>query len=214
MPTWDSSKAGGVGRRGLGLQGSMAAAVRFALSHMIASTRSKLTGSSTRRQADRKVKKSSAGKVPSSASSGEQPAWGSRCRQWASNEARCQRRNAVAARCFSTRSGALGWTTNHVSIPPARARPISSCQRRASRRCANRAWLALVCFADALVRWFQLLCCGSRLAIAEPKTLRWSFWHSPGRLVRTAGRWVVRILGGWPTADELLAAYRRIALLA
>ncbi len=79
---------------------------------------------------------------------------------------------------------------------------------------ANRAWLALVCFADALVRWFQLLCCSSRLATAEPKTLRWSFWHSPGRLVRTAGRLVVRILGGWPTADELLAAHRRVALLA
>ncbi len=79
---------------------------------------------------------------------------------------------------------------------------------------ANRAWLALVCFADALVRWFQLLCCAGRLSIAEPKTLRWSLWHSPGRLVRTAGRSVVRILGGWPTAEELLAAYRRIALLA
>ncbi len=79
---------------------------------------------------------------------------------------------------------------------------------------ANRAWLALVCFADALVRWFQLLCCSGRLAAAEPKTLRWSFWHSPGRLVRTAGRWVVRILDGWPTADTLIEAHRRIALLA
>lgn len=79
---------------------------------------------------------------------------------------------------------------------------------------ANRAWLAEVCFADALVRWFQLLCCGGRLAAAEPKTLRWSLWHSPGRLVRSAGRWVVRVLDGWPSADELLAAYRRIALLA
>ena len=79
---------------------------------------------------------------------------------------------------------------------------------------ANRAWLAEVCFADALVRWFQLLCCGERLAHAEPKALRWSLWHCPGRIVRRAGRCVVRVLDGWPTADALLAAYRRIALLA
>ena len=78
---------------------------------------------------------------------------------------------------------------------------------------ANRGWLALVCFADALVRWFQLLCCDGRLARAEPKTLRWTFWHSPGRLVRSAGRSVVRVLDGWPTSDQLLTAYRRIALL-
>ncbi len=78
---------------------------------------------------------------------------------------------------------------------------------------ANRAWLAEVCFADALVRWFQLLCCGGRLSTAEPKTLRWSLWHCPGRIVRRAGRCVVRVLQGWPTGDELLAVYRHIALL-
>ncbi len=79
---------------------------------------------------------------------------------------------------------------------------------------ANRAWLATVCFADALVRWFQLLCCEGSMAAAEPKTLRWALWHSPARVVRTAGRWVVRILAGWPTANALLGAYRRIAVLA
>ncbi len=79
---------------------------------------------------------------------------------------------------------------------------------------ANRAWLALVCFADALVRWFQLLCCGGRLGAAEPKTLRWSLWHTPGRLVRRGRRWVVRVLEGWPTEGALLAAYRAITLLA
>jgi hypothetical protein len=79
---------------------------------------------------------------------------------------------------------------------------------------ANRAWLAEVCFADALVRWFQLLCCSGSLAVAEPTTLRWTLWHSPARVVRTAGRWVVRILEGWPSAEDLLAAYGRIALLS
>jgi hypothetical protein len=79
---------------------------------------------------------------------------------------------------------------------------------------ANRVWLALVCFADALVRWFQLLCCGGRWAVAGPKSLRWGLWHSPARVVRKAGRCIVRILDGWPTGAVLAEAYRRIALLA
>ncbi len=78
---------------------------------------------------------------------------------------------------------------------------------------ANQAWLAVVCFADALVRWFQMLCLSGALAAAEPKALRWSIWHTPARLVRRAGRYVVRILDNWPSADALLDAYRRVALI-
>lgn len=78
---------------------------------------------------------------------------------------------------------------------------------------ANRAWLALVCMAADLVRWFQLLCCDGELAVAEPKRMRWSFWHTPARVVRTAGRDIMRVLDGWPTARELLDAYRYIAAI-
>jgi hypothetical protein len=78
---------------------------------------------------------------------------------------------------------------------------------------ANRAWLAVVCFADALVRWFQQLCLTGPLAVARPKTLRWTLWHTPARLVRRARQQIVRILDGWPTATELLAAYQRITRL-
>ncbi len=78
---------------------------------------------------------------------------------------------------------------------------------------ANRAWMAVVCFGADLVRWFQLLCVSGPLASAEPKALRWSLWHTPARIVRRARRQIVRILNGWPAADELLAAYRRIALI-
>jgi hypothetical protein len=78
---------------------------------------------------------------------------------------------------------------------------------------ANRAWLAMVCFADSLVRWFQLLCLAGMLGVAEPKTLRWQLWHTPARLVRHARRNIVRILDDWPTADQLLDAYQRIALI-
>jgi hypothetical protein len=48
----------------------------------------------------------------------------------------------------------------------------------------KQAWLAAVCFAGDLVRWFQLLCLTGQLARAEPKTLRWRLWHAPARLVR------------------------------
>lgn len=78
---------------------------------------------------------------------------------------------------------------------------------------ANRAWMAVVCFAADLVRWFQLLCVTGALAAAEPKALRWSLWHTPARIVRRARRSVVRILDGWPSADALLGAYRRIAFI-
>jgi hypothetical protein len=78
---------------------------------------------------------------------------------------------------------------------------------------ANRAWLAIVAMADSLVRWFQQLCCHGILAVAEPKTLRWTLWHTPARLVRHARRRIVRILDGWPTATEIIDAYRRVTLI-
>ncbi|MHB8671211.1 MAG: IS1380 family transposase [Acidimicrobiales bacterium] len=78
---------------------------------------------------------------------------------------------------------------------------------------ANKAWMALVCFAADLVRWFQLLCLTGPLAKAEPKTLRWQLWHTPARVVRRARQNVVRILEHWPACDELLSAYRRVALI-
>jgi Transposase DDE domain group 1 len=78
---------------------------------------------------------------------------------------------------------------------------------------ANRAWLAVVAMGDAVVRWFQQLCLTDILAVAEPKTLRWTLWHTPGRLVRRARQRVVRILNDWPTADHIIVAYQRVALI-
>jgi hypothetical protein len=78
---------------------------------------------------------------------------------------------------------------------------------------ANRAWLAVVAIADAIVRWFQQLCLHGILAVAEPKTLRWTLWHTPARLVRRARQRVVRILDGWPTTDEIIDAYQRVTLI-
>ena len=75
---------------------------------------------------------------------------------------------------------------------------------------ANSAWLAVVCMADALVRWFQLLCLEGPLAKAEPKALRWNLWHTPARVIRSARQLIVRILDAWPSADVVLGAYQRI----
>jgi hypothetical protein len=67
--------------------------------------------------------------------------------------------------------------------------------------------------AADMVRWFQLICLDGARVKARPKKLRWSVFHEPGRLVRSARRDIVRILDGWPSAETLLSAYRRIVLI-
>jgi hypothetical protein len=78
---------------------------------------------------------------------------------------------------------------------------------------ANQAWLQTVCWSADLVAWFQLLCLTGPLARARPKRLRWTLWHAPARIITTARRDVVRILDGWTTADDIIAAYRAISAL-
>jgi hypothetical protein len=101
----------------------------------------------------------------------------------------------------------------HVEDHIRRLKESGLCRFPFSDLDANRAWLAAVCFAGDLVRWFQLLCLTGHLARAEPKTLRWRLWHAPARLVRHARTDIVRILDGWPDADAILAAHTRIAAL-
>jgi len=79
---------------------------------------------------------------------------------------------------------------------------------------ANCAWLAVVCFAADVVRWFQLLCLTGGLAIAQPKGLRRRLWDAPARVIRSGRQTVVRILRGWPDGEALLIAYQRLAALA
>jgi hypothetical protein len=78
---------------------------------------------------------------------------------------------------------------------------------------ANQAWLQTVLWAADLVAWFQLLCLVGPLARARPKRLRWTLWHAPARIITTARRDIVRILDAWPTAGDIIAAYRNIAAL-
>ena len=78
---------------------------------------------------------------------------------------------------------------------------------------SNQAWLQTVMWAADLVTWFQMLCLTGGLAVAKAKRLRWTFWHAPARIITTARRDIVRILDQWPTAGDILAAYRNIAAL-
>jgi hypothetical protein len=63
------------------------------------------------------------------------------------------------------------------------------------------------------VCWFQLLCLAGTLAAAEPKALRWRLWHAPARMVRSGRATILRVLDGWPDAEAILRAHRRIALI-
>ena len=78
---------------------------------------------------------------------------------------------------------------------------------------ANTTWLALVCWAGDLARWFQQLTCGGRLAKAAPKQLRWTLWHTPGRLTRSGRRTTIRLPANHPTTPHLARIYNHIAAL-
>ena len=106
--------------------------------------------------------------------------------------------------CSRPRCSAIGPPPTPPATPhPRRAHPLTPTSKFTSatqglrrpplpvrRHRRHRAWLAVISFADALVRWFQLLCLTGYLAVAEPKTLRWSLWHAPARLVHRARRHV------------------------
>jgi hypothetical protein len=98
----------------------------------------------------------------------------------------------------------------HVEDHIARLKDSGLCRFPFAKLEANQTWLALVCMSADLVRWFQLICCHGQLADARPKRLRWTLWHTPARIIRKAGRDVIRILDGWPAAEQLLAAHERI----
>jgi len=78
---------------------------------------------------------------------------------------------------------------------------------------ANANWMTAVMLSADLVRWFQLLCFEGYWQGARPKALRWGVFHAPGRLVSSARRRIVRIGSGWPSAEAILGAYRRLELI-
>lgn len=78
----------------------------------------------------------------------------------------------------------------------------------------NQAWLTAIAMAADLVAWYRLLGLDdSELAKVEPKALRYRLWHAPARLTRSGHRRRLRIPDTWPWADDIIAAFARIAAI-
>jgi len=101
----------------------------------------------------------------------------------------------------------------HVEAHIGRLKDSGLCRFPFSSFEANATWMTMVMMAADLVRWFQLLCLSGPWRDARPKALRWSIFHAPARLVHRARRTIVRIAEGWPTAEVLRSAYRRLELI-
>ncbi|WAX58331.1 transposase [Jatrophihabitans cynanchi] len=74
---------------------------------------------------------------------------------------------------------------------------------------ANAAWLALTVMAHNLGRAVGLLADGP-LHRATATTLRRAVFTVPGRLVRSARRWRLRLPAGWPWAAQFTTALSAI----
>jgi hypothetical protein len=77
----------------------------------------------------------------------------------------------------------------------------------------NAVWLQLVLTAQDVMTFTQALTLDGRLRLAEPAALRYQLLHAPARMVRSGGRFTMRIQRDWPWADDLLAAFARLRSL-
>jgi hypothetical protein len=75
---------------------------------------------------------------------------------------------------------------------------------------ANAAWLVLVCLAHNLLRWPATLGLGVRDEQVVAKTLRRTLLALPGRLTRTARRWMLHLPARWPWAHSFTMALARL----
>jgi hypothetical protein len=82
-----------------------------------------------------------------------------------------------------------------------------------SDQAANHIWLELCLIAGDLIAWTQHLALDDELAVCEPKTLRYRLLHTAGRLAFHARTARLRIPRCWPWADQLAAAFARLAAL-
>ena len=77
----------------------------------------------------------------------------------------------------------------------------------------NQVWLAIVRLAHDLIAWTQRLLLTGELATAEPKRLRYRLLHVAARLAFHARTATLRLPISWPWADQLAAAFKRLAEL-
>jgi hypothetical protein len=77
----------------------------------------------------------------------------------------------------------------------------------------NAVWLELVALAQDLLAHTQRLALTGAHRTAEPKTLRYQLFQTPGRLARTGRRTRLRLSRAWPWANQLATALTRLAAL-
>ena len=77
----------------------------------------------------------------------------------------------------------------------------------------NKAWLDASMTACILLSWLRLLALDGKLAKAEPRTLRYRVFHAAARLVRGGRRRTLKIATGWPWANAIATAWKRIQAL-
>lgn len=74
----------------------------------------------------------------------------------------------------------------------------------------NQAWVTCVLIAQDLIAWTQLLTLDGDLARVEPKRLRYCLLHTAGLLVKRSRQQHLLIAEGWPWADQLTEAFKRV----
>ncbi|MFC8849947.1 MULTISPECIES: IS1380 family transposase [unclassified Micromonospora] len=119
----------------------------------------------------------------------------------------------------NTRAGALQWLEArhraHARVEDRiRCAKDTGLRRLPSREFPiNQAWCILAAIAADLIAWLQILTLTGDLARCEPKTLRYRLLHTAARLVHGQRRRRLRIPTTWPWADQITAAFTRIAAI-
>lgn len=77
----------------------------------------------------------------------------------------------------------------------------------------NQAWLQLALTAADLIAWTQTTLLDGVLAKVEIKQLRYQLLHTAARIVRGQRKVRIKIDTSWPWADQLAAAFTRLAAI-
>jgi hypothetical protein len=77
----------------------------------------------------------------------------------------------------------------------------------------NEVWLEISLIAQDLLAWTKALALDGELARSEPKRLRYRLLHVAGRLAFHARQAILHLDRDWPWANELAAAFQRLAAL-
>lgn len=119
----------------------------------------------------------------------------------------------------NTRVGALQWLEArhraHARVEDRiRCAKDTGLRRLPSREFAiNQAWCTAAAIAADLIAWLQILALDGDLARAEPKRLRYRLLHTAARLTRGQRRRWLRIPATWPWAEQITAAFNKIAAI-